>query len=315
MRSAGGSSRNMECGGGAAAPLTYFPESVFFFGGSRNTPRVLSVCAGAFRRGPVASRHGACIFLPEVRVFSSRARRASRRVASSGFSHSARSRAFASKVPILLSFRTRASKGLGNTSVSPPRLSEASDLVRSSVPPGKNALAKYFVGKCSPAGSSQGCASSSSRLCGRRFAAGTRLAAASCAAGHVNGASCVRPHAGVGGGTGFVDAVACRRAVSSSDSNASRGGRRTFHSAHASRFAAPLVSAKRSMVDWCTSACTSRALRYARLRARLARYAEFSIVRGGWFLTRIDADGGASEENVSSLSFFSSPRASSSSDG
>jgi hypothetical protein len=62
------------------------------------------------------------------------------------------------------------------------------------------------------------------------------------------------------------------------------------------------------MVDWCTSAFMSRALRYARLRARPARYAEFSIVRGGCFLTRIDADGGASDEYVAlSLSFFSSP--------
>mmetsp|Transcript_11416 Transcript_11416/g.48687 ORF Transcript_11416/g.48687 Transcript_11416/m.48687 type:complete len:232 (-) Transcript_11416:2883-3578(-) len=231
----------MECGGASAAPLTYLPTSAFFFGGSRNTPRVLSVCAGAFRRGAVASRHGACILREPVRVFSSRARRASRRADSSGFSHSARSRAFASKTPILLSFRTRASKGLGNTTTSPPRLSELRDLVRSSVPPGKNALAKYLVGKWSPVFSSQGCASSSTRLCGRRFVSGTRRVAASCAAGHVNGASCVFPHAGVGGGTGFVDAVACRRAVSSSDSYASRGGRRTFHSAHASLLAAPLV--------------------------------------------------------------------------
>ena len=40
------------------APLTYLPVRDFFTGGSRNTPRVLSVCAGAFKRGAVARRAG-----------------------------------------------------------------------------------------------------------------------------------------------------------------------------------------------------------------------------------------------------------------
>ena len=39
------------------------------------------------------------------------------------------------------------------------------------------------------------------------------------------------------------------------------------------------------MVAWCTSFWTSRSARAARARARPARYAEFSIVRGGCFLT------------------------------
>lgn len=130
FRSAGGSSRNMECGAGAAAPLTYLPVRAFFTGGSRNTPRVLSVCAGAFKRGAVASRQGAAF----AAVFAF-----ARRDASSEFSHSARSRStFPSNAPRRASFRSfRVSNGFGNGSASPPRLSEARDLVRSSAPRGK----------------------------------------------------------------------------------------------------------------------------------------------------------------------------------
>ena len=161
---------------GAAAPLTYWACERLLHRGV-NTPRVLSVCAGAFKRGAVvapraAHPHGDTVVSQPAATPLAAAPRPRN-------SPTARARVYVTVAPrdVPREF-PRERNGFGNCTERLPRLAFPRRATWSgpAAAATKNELAKYVVIKLSLVGSDQ-VRNSSTRLCGGRFATGTRLAA------------------------------------------------------------------------------------------------------------------------------------------